>query len=70
MSVEIVHPVSVDDVEGWAKTMTVTFLENPADEQHRNWLDCLRRDWLPDRFWGARDRGSWVGTLVPPDGPG
>jgi len=61
--VEIVHPVPVEEVAGWVETMAITFLENPADEQHRNWIDTLRRDWLPDRFWGARDRGNWVGTL-------
>jgi predicted acetyltransferase len=63
MTVEIVHPVPVDDVAAWTKTMAVTFLENPAGDQHKNWIKSLQRDWLPDRFWGARDRGSWVGTL-------
>src|SRR5882757_4164079 len=61
--VEIVHPVPVEEVAGWAKPMTVTFLGNPTGDAHEKWLDAQRRDWLPDRFWGARDRGNWVGTL-------
>jgi predicted acetyltransferase len=63
MSVEIVHPVPVEDLPGWAKTMTVTFLGNPTGDAHEKWLDAQRRDWLPDRFWGARDGANWVGTL-------
>jgi len=61
--VEIVHPVPVEEVAGWAKPMTVTFLGNPTGDAHEKWLDAQRRDWLPDRFWGARDQGNWVGTL-------
>lgn len=61
--VEIVHPVPVEEVPAWAETMAITFLEDPTDERHGRFVDRLRRDWLPDRFWGARAGGHWVGTL-------
>lgn len=61
--VEIVHPVPLDEVERWAEAMAITFVEYVANEQSQRQLDGLRRDWLPDRFWGARDGGQWVGTL-------
>lgn len=63
MSAEIVHPVAVEDVPDWANAMAVTFFENPANDGYQRWVESLRRNWLPDRFWGARDRGRWIATL-------
>jgi predicted acetyltransferase len=63
MSVEIVHPVPAEEIAGWAEAMAVTFLEYPGDEPNKRRVEALRRDWLPTRFWGARDGQQWVGTL-------
>jgi predicted acetyltransferase len=61
--VDIVHPVPVEEMPAWAETLTITFLDDPTDERHQRFTARLRRDWLPDRFWGARAGGRWVGTL-------
>jgi predicted acetyltransferase len=62
--VEIVHPMPADELEGWTETMAITFLDySGRNDQSARRLDALRRDWLPDRFWGARDGRQWVGTL-------
>jgi predicted acetyltransferase len=61
--VEIVHPVPVEEVPGWAETMAITFLSDPTDEGNRRNVERLQRSWLPDRFWGARADGRWVATL-------
>jgi predicted acetyltransferase len=62
--VEIVHPLPADDLEGWTETMAISFLDySGRNEQSARRLEALRRDWLPDRFWGARQGRQWVGTL-------
>ena len=61
--VDIVHPVPVEEVPAWAETLSVTFLEDPSDEGAQRFTARMQRDWLPDRFWGARAGGRWVGTL-------
>jgi predicted acetyltransferase len=62
--VEIVHPMPADELDGWTETMAITFLDySGRNDQSARRLDALRRDWLPDRFWGARAGVQWVGTL-------
>jgi predicted acetyltransferase len=61
--VDIVHPVPVEEVPAWAETLTITFLNDPTDEEHQRFTVRMQRDWLPERFWGARAHGRWVGTL-------
>jgi predicted acetyltransferase len=60
---EIVHPVPVDEVPAWAETLSISFLDDPSDERSQRFTARMQRDWLPDRFWGARAGGRWVGTL-------
>jgi len=61
--VDIVHPVPVEEVPAWAESLSITFLEDPSDEGAQRFSARMQRDWLPDRFWGARAGGRWVGTL-------
>ena len=63
MAVEIVHPLPVDEVEDWAATMAVAYLDDPGDEGHRRRVEDLRLSWDAERRWGARADGRWVGTL-------
>lgn len=61
--VDIVHPVPVEEVPAWAETLAITFLSDLTDDGHQRFVERMRRDWLPERFWGARTDGRWVGTL-------
>ena len=63
MSVEIVHPLPIEALEGWARTMAITFLDSPEAEDQRRWRDAMRLLWTPEHYWGARDGDQWVGTL-------
>jgi predicted acetyltransferase len=62
--IEIVHPVPVEESEAWASEMALTFLGDPSPEAHPGDTDFFRRVWDPDRRWGARSGGRWVGTLA------
>ena len=53
-SAEVVHPVPVDDVAGWATTLATTFLDDVAGDDHQRDIDALRRSWDGRRRWGAR----------------
>jgi predicted acetyltransferase len=61
--VDIVHPVPVEEVPAWAESLSIAFLDDPSDEGSQHFTARMQRDWLPDRFWGARAGGRWVGTL-------
>lgn len=63
-SIEIVHPVPVDEASAWAAAMAMTFLEDPSPDAHPASDEARRRDWSADRRWGARSAGRWVGTLA------
>lgn len=62
-SPEIVNPVAVEHIEPWQRVLLRGLLADPyrdfADRVEQN-----RRTWVPDRTWGVRDDGEWVGTLV------
>ncbi len=61
---EIVHPVPAEEISGWHATLAATFLGDPLGPTAAAWTTNLRRDWRPERVWGARDRGRWVATLA------
>src|SRR2546430_16272132 len=61
--VEIVHPLPAEAIEGWTQTMSITFLDYSEGDGRRRFIDTMRRVWDPEHYWGARDRGQWVGTL-------
>ncbi len=61
MTAELVHPVSVDEIVPWSRSMVSTFLDDP--DHASSFVDRWRPDWDGDRAWGARDRGRWVATL-------
>lgn len=64
MSVEIVHPVPVDDLNGWLASLRTALLaprEGPVAEA---WAHNRRQAWRPEFAWGVRDRDTWVGSLI------
>ena len=60
---QIVHPFPADQIDGWVRTMSATFLEEAGDDAHQRWVQSLTRDWDPGRAWGVIDRGRCVATL-------
>jgi predicted acetyltransferase len=62
-ALEIVNPVPAEELPGWVRTMSTTFLGDPDSERTTDWTNALARDWCPERGWGARERGQWVATL-------
>ena len=66
-TLEIVNPLAVEEVPGWLRTLTTTFLEDPEGDNVDKWVRNVTRRWNPDRAWGVRDRGDWVATLETED---
>jgi predicted acetyltransferase len=60
---EIVHPVAVDDVEGWFSALVTTLLRTPWEDTFAPKVDRWKRDWADLQAWGVRDRGRFVATL-------
>jgi predicted acetyltransferase len=60
---EIVHPVAVDDAEGWLTALATTLLGTPWDDSFAVRVDRWKREWADVRTWGVRDHDRWVGTL-------
>ena len=60
---QLVNPVAVPEVDGWARAMASTFLRDPHGGEMGRWIDDLQRRWDPARSWGAHDGGRWVATL-------
>jgi predicted acetyltransferase len=63
-AIEVVNPVSVDEVRAWLANAATTFLSDPEGEDFERWVEAWRRDWPADRVWGARAGGRWVATLA------
>ena len=63
MSVEVVNPVGAQEISAWASALAVTFLGDPSGPDASRRQDLLRSVWEPERAWGAREHGRWVGTL-------
>jgi predicted acetyltransferase len=61
--VEIVNPVPADEIAGWVRALSTTFLEDPDGASTARWTEAIKRLWDPSRAWGAWDQGRWVGTL-------
>jgi predicted acetyltransferase len=61
---ELVHPVPLEDARKWFATLLVTFLSSPYDDDFEKRATRWTRDWVPERTWGHRDRGTWVATLA------
>jgi predicted acetyltransferase len=60
---ELVHPVAVEEVPSWSRTMGANFLNDPHTPEAARHAGVLTRTWEPERAWGARDHGRWVATL-------
>lgn len=60
---ELVNPVPVEEMPGWVRSMSTTFLGDPDGPHAARAIDQQTRGWDPQRAWGVRDRGRWVATL-------
>jgi predicted acetyltransferase len=61
--VELINPVLPEEIDGWARTMSTTFLQDPRGPESERRVGLLARRWEPTRAWGARTDGRWVATL-------
>jgi predicted acetyltransferase len=64
MSVEIVNPVPVADAEPWMRQLMATLLNEAYGEGFQRESARWAAKWIPERTWGARERGRYVGTLA------
>ncbi|MCU1658478.1 MAG: putative N-acetyltransferase [Pseudonocardiales bacterium] len=62
--IDVVNPVPVDEVQPWLASMATTFLSDPESDIFQRQVEAWRREWYPDRTWGARAHGRWVATLA------
>jgi predicted acetyltransferase len=60
---ELVNPIPLEDVDGWARAMASTFLSNPDGPETERRIEMMRRGWEPGRAWGVKDGARWVATL-------
>lgn len=75
--VEIVNPVPAEEAGPWLATAYTSLLGDPYQPDFDERVARWRSEWLPERTWGARHDGRWVGTLATlprlltiPDGAG
>lgn len=61
---ELVNPVLIEEARPWLAAVATTLLGDPYEDEFAKRVEYWRRDWLPDRAWGYRDNGRWVGTLA------
>jgi predicted acetyltransferase len=66
-TLEILNPLTADQLPGWLATMATTFLEDPEGERTAKWVKNVERRFNPERAWGVRDRGVFVATLETED---
>ena len=64
MPLELVHPVAVEDAEGWLRQLIMTLMGDIHGDEFPDSVDRRRRMLQPERTWGARERGHWVATLA------
>jgi predicted acetyltransferase len=62
-AMEVRHPIPIDEAEGWTAAMVTAHLGSVSDEQFPERVERTRRNWIPERTWGATDHGRWVATL-------
>lgn len=64
VDVELVNPVTEGEATAWVGALATTMLGNPYDDEFPRRVERWRREWLPERTWGVRSNGRWVGTLA------
>lgn len=62
--IEFVNPIPVDEVRPWIASLATTFLDDTQGERFEHHVEAWRREWCPERSWGARHAGRWVATLA------
>src|SRR5438046_317654 len=62
--VQIVNPVPKEEAPGWVAAVATTLMGNPYDENFPKRVERWRREWIPERTWGARDGDRWIATLA------
>ena len=63
MALELVNPVAVDEIGGWARAMVTAFLGDPDAPDAARRAALLRDRWDGERAWGGREGEHWVATL-------
>jgi predicted acetyltransferase len=61
---ELVHPIPLDDADGWTRAFFRTLLLETAGDAYTARVANVVRDWDVQRRWGFRDAGQWVATLA------
>ena len=61
---EIVHPVPASEAEPWIRAFASTLLQDPHEPHFAGWVERWAGKWRPERIWGVRDHGRWVGSLA------
>jgi predicted acetyltransferase len=61
--IEIVNPVPIEECLPWHQAMAVPFLQDPLAPGIIAGAQYDTTWWAPERHWGARADGQWVGTL-------
>jgi predicted acetyltransferase len=62
--IELINPVPVDEVEPWLANLSTALLGDPYGDDFPRRVARWRSDWIPERSWGVRANGRWVGTLA------
>ena len=61
---ELVNPVPAGEARGWVTNLATVLLGNVSDADFPRRVARWESKWLPERTWGARADGRWVGTLA------
>ncbi len=62
---DVVNPIPAEEIPAWLTPLGVGLLHPPhGDEQFEGRVARRRAAWVPERSWGVRDAGRWVGTLA------
>ena len=64
MELAIRNPVATEEIDAWSRAATTSLLGNPYDDDFRRSNVWRRNTLVPERVWGAQDRGRWVATLA------
>jgi predicted acetyltransferase len=62
--IDIRNPIPVDQVDGWLTALNTALLGSPYLPDFARRIAIYRREWDPERVWGAQVDGRWIATLA------